>query len=807
MIPDSLKPLRDRSAIFIKNSWSYLRKRPVRSITLLTAVFIWLFCLPRPLFDRPVSFVLEDRNGSLLGAHIADDGQWRFPIPDSLPDKYTKSVVRFEDKRFWYHPGFDPISFARAMQQNIRKGKIVSGGSTISMQVIRLIRRDRPRSIWEKIVETFMATRLEAGCSKKKILRLYAGHAPFGGNVVGIEAASWRYFGKAPSQLSWAEAATLAVLPNNPALIHPGRNRNALLKKRNRLLKKMAEKGDLDQTTAELAMEEPLPDAPTPLPRFAPHLLERLRLSGTNKNRVRSSIRQDLQIQIEEILRRRQELYRGNDIHNIAAVVIEVNSGEVIAYTGNILGAGSEHGEQVDVIQAPRSTGSILKPFLYALSLESGDILPESLISDVPVQLGRYKPENYYENYDGAVPANRALLRSLNVPFVLLLQKYGLERYHYNLQRLGISTLNQPPSHYGLSLILGGAEAKLLDITNTYACMARRLGKFYDRNGWYSDDDFRPPAFQPITKKKKEKLVAYSELLSAGSIWHTFQAMRQVERPASAGEWELFQTSRPVAWKTGTSFGSRDAWAAGTSSNYAVGVWVGNADGEGRPGLIGVHYAAPALFEIFNLLPDDGWFDPPYDAMQPIELCSMSGMRAGEYCEADTSWVPKTGLKAAMCSYHKLLHLDAQEQWQVHSDCEEPANMVHRSWFVLPPLEEFYYKSKNPAYQPPPPQRADCMDASAGQGTYHPMQLIYPKTRTRIYVPVDLDGKRGQTVFQVAHRKPETEVHWHLDGSYLGSTVSFHEMALQPEIGKHLLTLVDKDGYRLEEEFEIIGKK
>lgn len=800
----------------------FARRKPKITVALLILLALWLFCLPRPLFDKPVSVVLEDRNGELLGARIANDGQWRFPAIDSVPEKYATCVIAFEDKRFRWHPGVDPLSLIRSLWLNLRNRKVVSGGSTLTMQVIRLMRDNPPRTVWQKMVEIFMATRLELTHSKRDILGLYASNAPFGGNVVGLEAASWRYYGKRPGLLTWAESATLAVLPNSPGLIHPGRNRNALLEKRNRLLERLRDTGKLTSIECELSSEEPLPEEPLPLPQFAPHLLDRLTASSGQEytsrraspaHRFKTTVDGDLQRRIADILERRQAIYRGNGVHNMAAIVIDVPTGEVLAYVGNVADAGTEHGQSVDIISAPRSTGSILKPYLYALALESGDILPRSLLRDVPTQLGRYKPENFYENYDGAVPARRALIRSLNVPFVLLLQQYGLEKFHFNLKRLGLSTLDYPPEHYGLSLILGGAEANLLDITNTYACMARELDNFYDRSGRYDPADFRPPAFvtngRLASAAHRPPSVAQhlpsSDLLSAGAIWYTFEAMRELERPNSAGEWELFQAGKPVAWKTGTSFGFRDAWAAGVTPRYAVGVWVGNADGEGRPGLIGVTTAAPVLFEIFDQLPGNSWFDPPYDDMVQAPVCRQSGFRAGEYCDADTVWIPKCGLKAAVCPYHRLLHLDAGAQWQVSSECESPASMQHKAWFVLPPVEEYYFKSKNPWYQTPPPFRPDCLASQAAQGST-PMQLIYPKHPTQIYVPVDLDGKLSSTVFEVAHRTPDKEIFWHLDGVYLGSTKTFHQMALQPAIGPHKLTLVDKDGYRLEQAFEIIGK-
>lgn len=794
-----------------QGSVAFARRRPLSSGLAFALFLLWLFCLPRPLFDRPLSIVLEDRNGDLLGARIAADGQWRFSPGAAVPEKYAACVTTFEDRRFWWHPGFDPLSFCRALWQNIRGARVVSGGSTLTMQVIRLSRANPSRTVWEKFVEIFLATRLEARCSKREILGLYAANAPFGGNVVGLEAATWRYYGKRPDQLSWAEAATLAVLPNSPALIHPGRNRDALTAKRNRLLDKLLADQIITAFDCDLAKEEPLPERPLPLPQLAPHLLDRLAKGAVSGQfRFKTTLDRDLQQRITDILARRQALYRGNDVHNLATVILDVPSGEVLAYVGNVVGAGPEHGEAVDVLAAPRSTGSILKPYLYALALESGDILPKSLLRDVPTQLGRYKPENFYETYDGAVPARRALIRSLNVPFVLLLQQYGLEKFHFNLRKLGLTTLTKSPDYYGLSLILGGAEANLLDITNTYACMGRELGAFYERNGRYAADDFRAPTFLLDERNaRRQANLKEAPVLSAGAIWHTFEAMQEVERPNSAGEWELFRTGRRIAWKTGTSFGFRDAWAAGVTPRYAVGVWVGNADGEGRPGLIGVEMAAPVLFEIFGQLPggpENSGFDPPYDDMAQAAVCRQSGYRAGEFCETDTVWLPRSGLKARICPYHQLLHLDAGGQWQVNSACESPARMQHRPWFVLPPVEEFYFKNKNPAYLPPPPFRPDCLGTPAAH-EQSPMQLIYPKQLARIYVPVELDGKLGSTVFQVAHRAPETEIFWHLDGLYLGSTRTFHQMALQPPVGPHVLTLVDRAGYRLEQAFEIIGKK
>ncbi|MEL6637214.1 MAG: penicillin-binding protein 1C [Bacteroidota bacterium] len=777
---------------------------------LLLAIAYWN-CLPDPLFKDPTSLVLEARDGQLLSARIASDGQWRFPRRDSLPERFVRALVEFEDRRFFRHPGIDPIGLARALRQNWDEGRIVSGGSTLSMQVIRLARKGKRRSLWQKVIEMVLASRLELTHSKSDILALYAAHAPFGGNVVGLDAAAWRYYAKSPQLLSWGEAATLAVLPNSPALIHPGRNRDALLAKRNRLLDRLVQSGTIDAITAELGRAEPLPERPHPLPNEAPHLLNRakteyFRNQAKANSRLRSTLDHALQRNVAAILQRHQLHLRANGIHNLAAVVIEVESGDVRAYLGNVPGIGAAYQEAVDVLKAPRSTGSILKPFLYTMSMQDGFILPRSLLSDVPTQFNGYRPENYHRSYDGMVSARRAIIRSLNVPMVQLLQDYGLERFHFGLNKWGFSSIRRSPQHYGLPLILGGAEASLWEVTNTYVNLARSLLHYPIYNSRYDARDFRPPNYQhgrSVAASPAEQRTDEAPYAAAGAIWHCLEAMQEVQRPDSEGNWEQFGAQQRIAWKTGTSFGFRDAWAVGVTPRYAVGVWAGNADGEGRPGLVGVRAAAPVLFEVFDLLRTGDWFEMPYDDLVRIPVCRQSGYRAGALCAADSVWVPAAGLKVRACPHHQLVHLDAGGQWRVNGDCENPGRMRQEAWFVLPPVAEHYYKNKQPHYRPLPPYRADCNPV---EPSAPPMQLIYPQAGAEIYLPIDLDGRVSKTVFKAAHRDPTTTIHWHLDETYLGSTEQFHHLELRAEEGPHRLTLVDEVGHRVQLPFKILAQ-
>jgi penicillin-binding protein 1C len=773
------------------------------SISILLLFFIWfIFCLPDPLFQNKTSTVLEDKEGSLLAARIAEDGQWRFPKNENVPEKFKACITQFEDRSYYRHFGFNPLAFGRAIIQNIKAKKTVSGGSTITMQVIRLSRKGQKRTIFEKMIEIILATRLELSFSKDEILSLYASNAPFGSNIVGIDAASWRYFGRSPNKLSWSENATLAVLPNAPGLIYPGKNQDDLRKKRNRLLDRLQKAGIIDSETCRLSKEEPLPGKPHPIPQSAPHLLQRAFKEGHAGERIHSTIDGNLQERINEIVERHHKLLKGNEIHNACAIVAEVSSGNVLAYIGNTSNhVKKEYNGDVDVINAPRSTGSILKPFLYASMLNDGEVLSGTLIPDIPTQIAGYAPQNYNTTFDGAVPAKRALARSLNIPAVRMLQNYGIEKFNFNLKKIGMTTLSYTPDHYGLSIILGGSEAKLWDLTGMYASMARSLNNYIPNGGKYNKYDLRPLTY--INQDNEKKELSNSNFFDAGSIYLTFEAMVEVSRPDEDAGWRQYTSANKVAWKTGTSFGFRDGWAIGITPKYVVGVWVGNADGEGRPGLTGIQAAAPILFDIFSCLKPSKWFQQPFDEMEKTGICRLSGCRASEICEPiDTVWIQRSGLRSEPCYYHRLIHLDESGSFRVTSNCEDINKMKHLSWFVLPPAMEWYYKSKNPSYKELPPYKAGCEIEGSNA-----MEIIYPKNFSKIYVPVELDGTPGKTIFEVAHRKHSAIIYWHLDGKYINSTQTIHQIGLNPDEGIHTLTLVDQEGESITQRFEIVSRK
>lgn len=777
---------------------TYIKNNKIKSAVLFVLLIAYYFCLPKQLFKDPTATVITSKNDELLGAQIAKDGQWRFPHNDSIPEKFKTCIIQFEDEYFYKHPGFNPVSIFKALRENLKSDGIKRGGSTITQQVIRLSRKGKNRTYFEKAIEIILATRLELRTSKDKILSYYSSNAPFGGNVVGLDAASWRYFNRNANELSWAESATLAVLPNAPSLIYPGKNQERLLKKRNRLLAKLLQNQIIDSLTYNLSIAESLPQKPYPLPQIAPHLLQKVAQNYSGKH-IKTTINTPLQQQVNRIVKRHYNQLSQNEIYNAAVIVLDVKTRQVLAYVGNTPTEKS-HQKDVDIIDKPRSTGSILKPFLYAAMLDAGDILPNTLVADVPTQFGSYNPENYNKTYDGAIPASRALSRSLNVPSVRMLQEFGLDRFHHYLKTLQLKDLKYNANHYGLSLILGGAESNLWDLCKSYAALSSTLNHFSETSSEYYSKEFCEPTFLASGTVDFGKKTSEKTLFDAGSIYLTYESLKEVNRPEGDENWEFFDGSKQIAWKTGTSFGFRDAWAIGTTTDYVVGVWVGNADGEGRPGLVGVQAAAPILFDVFDVLPNSPWFAKPFDEMQEVTICKKSGHRASPNCDdTEDKFIQISGLKTKPCPYHVLVHLDKSETFQVNSSCESTSNITHKSWFVLPPLMGYYYKTKNPFYKPLPKFRSDCL----GENSIS-MAFIYPKENNSIFLPKDFDGSTNDLVLQIAHSKPETTVFWYVDDIYMGSTKDIHELAIIPKQGKHLITVVDEFGNEAKRRFTIL---
>ena len=743
-----------------------------RTGLLIVGLFLLFLCIPVPKFDDPYSTVLTAADGQLLGAHIADDGQWRFPATNNYSDKYLACVLEYEDRWFFRHAGINPVAFIQALIENAKAGRVVRGGSTISMQVVRLARHNKPRTYGEKILEVILALRLELHYSKRTIFNMYAAHAPFGGNVVGIDAAAWRYFHTTPDRLTWSEAATLAVLPNAPSMIHPGKARDRLLDKRDALLLRMTASDiytpgwvhlpQLSYDDYELALMEHLPNKPYEMPMLAYHYLMDLEKRHQGEQ-CRSSIDYQLQGHVLRIMDEHFAINTQNQIENAAVYVLDYLEGQPVAYVGN--NRGAKDAAMVDMIKAQRYTGSIMKPFLFAAMLDEGTLLPTMLIPDVPMTLSGFTPKNYSGQYWGAVPANEALQHSLNAPFVYLLKAYGHQRFHSLLKRLNLSGIVFDADHYGLSLIVGGAEASLFDLANAYGRMGKELATGAD--------------LSPFTPE---------------AIAVTFNVMKGLTRPSSQTGWSSFSSSRQVAWKTGTSFGFKDAWAIGLTNRYVIGVWVGNANGEGRPGLTGVSAAAPILFDVVSVLNDSYTHPASTPESIEVEVCAESGYPNTELCKQTKKvMMPDVEIRTGACPYHKKVFLDSTRQYQVLPDCYPVDQKRYETYFVLPPVLEWFYKRHSAKYKPLPALYPRC-------ATAHPdelMAFVYPKSDAKVTIPVGIKGDRQQVVFEIAHRNPDKTIFWTLNDTYLGQTRWVHQMPIDVERGHYVIRCVDEDGVEL----------
>lgn len=740
--------------------------------------------IPITLFEDPYATVVNDSQGELLSASIADDGQWRFPEIDSISKQFADAVLMYEDEYFNYHPGVNPVSLFRAFVQNIKAGKVVSGGSTISMQVVRLIRKNRKRTYWEKLLEIILAVKLDLQYSKDEILRMYVSHAPYGGNVVGVQAASWRYYSRPLHLLSQAEYALLAVLPNAPSLMHPGKNRDALLKKRNSLLHKMFRKELFDSVSYSLSLMEAVPEKPSLLPNDAFHLLNYAKENGFGGQTIQSSIEKPLQKSVASIVDNYIKVLSQNEIRNACAMVVSLEDMTVRAYVGNTRNPTSG-ARYVDIIQSPRSSGSILKPFLYGKAIDAGLIHSSTLLRDVPVCIDKFSPSNFDERYEGVVPVGDALARSLNIPAALLLRDYGIVPFYEDLNNFGFSSINRSAGNYGLTLILGGAEVTLWDLARIYAHQAKALGEIIDDN----------PKIEGIRIFNDEQFAIPQSAVSEGAWWLVSDALTNVQRPDLDQTWKMFSSSRKIAWKTGTSHGFRDAWAVGYDAGFVVAVWVGNAEGDGRPGLTGVSTAAPLMFNVFQRLPKQTWYSKPEISLKFVNLCKESGMLPGSYCPTIEAEIPIEATLSTMCDLHKKIQLN-NSGLRVTQNCET-GEIKDTVWFCLDPVASYYYKQTHQQYKVIPPFKTGC-----GHEFENPLAIIYPHPNADIIIPKDFDGKHQQVIFEAAHTSHSKALYWHLDRDFIGTTQNEHILAVNVNLGEHTLLIMDEDGNKAEVNFE-----
>ncbi len=737
---------------------------------------LWLLWPAGTFFRTGYSTLVFDRNDRLLRIFLSKDQQYRFaPRNEKLPQKYITALLTFEDKRYPFHLGVDPLALFNAALTNLKAGDQVRGGSTIPMQVVRLAHR-RPRTYLTKIIECFYAVKLSLHYSKAGILRLYAGHVPMGGNVVGLQAASWHYFGKPMAEITWAEAALFTVLPNAPSSINLSSRRRQLLHKRNQLLARLLETGVIDSTTWSTSCREPLPDKKSRLPFLAPHFC-RYAAEKTDVSVIRTTLDMDMQTQVEEIVQNHHLTLYNRGIRNCAVLVAETGSGAVRAWVGSHNFFDATNSGQVDGTLSYRSTGSLLKPFLVAKALDRGPYTMAAKIRDVPTYYGTFTPQNALKSFSGLAGLGQILVQSLNVPSVRLLNEYGVQDFYDFLQQAGFKGLFRSAQGYGLTLILGGAEASLWEMVRLYAGLGN-LGMD------------RPLFFFPQQNTAKRQ-----RLFSRAAAWLVMQYLNRLARPGSEFYWRYFDNQVPVAWKTGTSYGQKDGWAIGVNKQYTIGVWVGNFDGESNALLGGAASAAPVLFSLFNALcrrNQPMWFREPLDDMEKIECCAQSGFPAGPYCKKTVMEKrPKCSYRYGICPYHRKYVIDRTTAKSVCSLCWNIADTLHVHRFIVPPDVKEILEKAGLAMDSIPQHSASCPTFQEENR----LAIVYPVNNIKILLPRDYDGKYEKLVLSAKHQQNNATLFWFLNRRYLGETTGLHEMALDLSAGDYKLVVQDEEGF------------
>ena len=767
--------------------WSTRRlRRPLLGIAAVPFVSLAAFLLLDSLFpfpyhrlERPAAVVVEDRRGEPLRMFLPSDDRWRLPVTyDELPEELRRAIIASEDRRFFLHPGVDPLAVLRAALQNLRAGRVISGASTLTMQIARMA-DPAPRTLPSKVREAFRALQLERRFSKRELLEIYLNLAPYGGNLEGVGAASRFYFGKPVEQLALAEIGLLVALPRSPTYYDPAKDAAAARRARDKVLYQLRDRGAFSSEEVREASRVPVPTRRLRPPFEAAHFARRVARVEARGRRTRLETSLDLGLQrvAQEKVAGHARQLRPEGIANAAAVVIDNRTRQVRAWVGSAGFGEEEFQGQVDGVLARRSPGSTLKPFLYGAAFDRGSVVPASYLLDVPTDYSGYVAQNYDGEFRGRVEVQQALVQSLNAPAVRLLARVGLAEFLELLRRSGAESLDRPAHRYGLPLVLGAGEMSLLELTQLYAVLA---------NGGI---------FRPVTWEREAPAgpLEGDEILSPESSWLLTELLLRVERPDLPRAWRLARSAPAVAWKTGTSYGHRDAWAVGFSRRLTVGVWVGNFDGAARHGISGSEHAAPLLFDLFRAL-DAGGAGPRKPAalrLGKLRVCSLSHQMPGPHCPEEvrvTALPGKTRLD--LCSHHRRALADARTGELLDDRCLAGRRHTWRRFVAFPGELVAWWRSRGQEVPAVPTFAEDC---GGGAGRRGPRILSPdPATPYRLRPEAPL---RDQRLPLLARAAPEArELYWYQDGVLVGTSPPGERLLLPPRRGRHRLVVTDDLG-------------
>ncbi|MDR1812506.1 MAG: penicillin-binding protein 1C [Candidatus Fibromonas sp.] len=756
-----------------------MRKKLLLILSGLTLLAFLTLLVP-PQTEDDCSKILFDNQGELLRVWLNKNEQYKFPKSEKISEKYRAAVLHFEDRRFNWHFGIDPAAVLRAVKQNLQAGRVESGASTITMQIARL-KNPSERTFFAKFKETHTALRMELWKSKDEIFAEYASIAPMGGNVVGAETACWRFFGHGLEEITWAEAALLALLPNRPSALNLEKERGKLLERRNNLLKSLAKAGYISTETLNSSLQEPLPKTNANWRFGTPHYAEAVLSLFPNQTILHGTIDGKIQEKLELVTKNYGKRMREYIDINISVLAVETKTGKIRGYMGSLEYYDTLSKGMIDGVRAHRSTGSILKPFLYALAIERGPYTPESLIEDIPTWFKGFSPQNADKDFSGILPLKEALIQSLNVPAVKILSEYGVEDFHFWLKNAGLDGLFRTPEGYGLSLILGGGEASLKELVPLYS-MLMNNGKRTELK-WIESG--------------RDSTLQNEQLLQGITAYHIREILNSVKDHSQI----------PVAWKTGTSYGSRDAWAIGVNEQWTIGVWAGNFAGGSVANLSGSSVAAPLLFSLFNNLSDNKkklWKGLPEDAdYENVEICRLSGYKAKDICPHKKNIkLPVNIRQNQTCPFHKEIIISKSTGYEVCSLCwnlEDTLRTV-KEHYTPAVRSELRKKGREPnaetLHNPSCPAKKEEIQFS----------IVYPENGARLFLPSGDALNTMGFIAIAAHKQKNAELQWFLDGAFLGSTKNEHKMAVTVGSGEHRIGAQDSLGVYLETRFRVRAK-
>ncbi|WP_027129445.1 penicillin-binding protein 1C [Fusobacterium perfoetens] len=717
--------------------------------------------------DRYSVSVLDDKD-EIIGVYLNKDEQWHLKGTENIPEKLKISVLNFEDKNFYSHNGVDFLAIIRSLKNNIIYKKR-NGASTITMQVAK-ISNPKKRSYLNKYVEIIQSFKIENNFSKDEILLMYLNNAPYGGNIVGYKTASHLYFQKKPEELTWAESSLLAVLPNSPSLMNIEKNRDKLIEKRNFLLKKLYEKNYISETQYKLSLREPIPNKRYNFKNLAPHLVRRV-IDNNKDIIIHSTINTELQQKLEKTTKDYSEFLKTQGIKNLSVLVVDNNTYEIKGYIGSQDFYDFENNGQVDGVVAKRSPGSVLKPFLYGKAIDEGLIVPQSKVPDIPIYFSNFSPQNANKKYYGIIEIQDALIKSLNTPFVQLLKEYGEDKFFYFLKDV-LGFQDNDYSRYGLSLILGTKELSVEDIATLY-CGLGNYGNF--------------KSLKYLQNEKKEK---GRQLLTSGASYLTLKTIKNLERP---GLQNIYKSKYPISWKTGTSYGKRDGWAAGVNPNWTVVVWVGNFTGETNPNLTGVFSAGNLLFDIFKFLPNNQEnFKIPEKDLIKIKIDDETGYRLKYDLPYKIVDFPRDAKPLKASPYYKKIFVNDKGE---EIDSRNEDFIFRKEKIILNyPIEVINYFIR---------ENIDTSKIFNSKIEKKSIKFIYPNENLKITIPKDFDGEK-ELIIKIANIKNQ-KIYWYFDKNYIGLDNS-REKRFKVKVGKHQIVIVSENGEIEKVNFEVIKK-